>query len=744
MGSRTSPRPRKIADLVRDLRRAQHKGRDRGQGTAITTAGIGQERNPASRGERGRAMFLVGAGCSKSAGIPLASEVAMSATIWLANAYQIPDVHPGMTATEALEALVEAEHFPGRFHPRSGTPRWGDLYSYIFSHHIKHPNEQRDFLAELVDSEDLLLNWSHACLGELVKQRFVHTVLTTNFDQLVLKGIIRTGIVPVVADGLESLSRISPSPRWPQVVHVHGSKHTYELRNSYEALRETQDDRGLQSLMLNILKETTVLVVVGYFGGEEGIMHLLQDAAKALPRMVVYWIAYEKDYAFLSDRARELLEIGEHKYFILNQEADDFFNQLLGELGIGTPGWISDPLSVLLEQGGIKSSDTTSGDVGRLIQAYRARVEYASSRGRKPDGTYTRAIMLRSENRFREAAEFIEGHTSDYRESDDLLRLHAISLVAHHNRLSEPDETTLRTAINELTTLVERCPRGDPCDTALLDHRSQAAVEEEAGAQAREGVPGPNDGSGAVPRSGPHRLVLDTETLIEARRDLNEMMSDDRKTERVGLVRRMGREAGAAQPYAEKTGREWAVMEFYKAESCQLRAEHLKHRPQERGARSTEIRGRILEVARSSYEAALIILSGTDMERAKECREGLAGALSDLAELLLEDSAKPCSEDAEKAARARSYLRQSKALFLEVIDFLKRNAPGREPLAGAYENLADLVETTAKHQPGEARSLRGEAFRLLQEAYDIYESNLDIKNATRMQSRMNGLGPSKH
>jgi hypothetical protein len=36
--------------------------------------------------------------------------------------------------------------------------------------------------------------------------------------------------------------------------------HTYELRNSREALRETEDDRGLQTLMLSILRETTVLV----------------------------------------------------------------------------------------------------------------------------------------------------------------------------------------------------------------------------------------------------------------------------------------------------------------------------------------------------------------------------------------------------------------------------------------------------------------------------------------------------
>lgn len=677
-------------------------------------------------------MFLIGAGCSKSAGILLASEVAMRATVRLANDYRMPDASPGMSETEALEALVDAEHFPERFHPRSGKPRWGELYSYIFSDHIKHPNEQRDFIGDLVNTEGLTLNWSHACLGELVKRRFVHTVLTTNFDQLVLKGIIRTGIVPVVADGLESLSRISATPRWPQVVHVHGSMHTYELRNSYEALRETREDRGLQSLMLTILKETTVLVVVGYFGGEEGIMRLLQDAARALPRMVVYWIAYEKDYALLSSGAKELLELGEHKYFILNQESDTFFNQLLGELGVGSPGWINDPLGVLQEQGGIKSSDTTSGDVSRLIQAYEERVDHASTYGRKPEKIQVRAIMLRSENRFKEAADAIEA-APEYPGRDDLVRLHAVSLLDHYNRMREQDDTILRAAIEELTELVARSSRKLSAGADPLADHGQAAS-------------GPDTETDTIGRLGDSLetaggrgriasdLVLDTEALIEARRDLYEVLAEDKDDERRKLAAAISEKAEAAQLHTQATSREWAVMEFYKAESSQLRAEHLKSLPRDGGPQDTQPRKDALREARLSFEAALPILSSTDMERARECKEGLAGALSNLAELLLEDDS--------ASADARSYLRQSKALFQEVIDFSRRNTPGRE-LAGAYENLAALVETTAKHQPGEVHGLQDEAFRLLQEAHDIYASISDTGSATRMQSRINELGPRK-
>ena len=93
-------------------------------------------------------------------------------------------------------------------------------------------------------------------------------------------------------------------------------------------------------MMMGLLKEATVLVVVGYAGGEEGIMTLLQRAATALPRMVVYWIAFEDDFDLLSKRTKELLSTGENKFFIPGQRADDFFNKVVGELGIGAPDWI--------------------------------------------------------------------------------------------------------------------------------------------------------------------------------------------------------------------------------------------------------------------------------------------------------------------------------------------------------------------------------------------------------------------
>ena len=71
-----SPRPRQISHLVQDLQRAR--------------AHDPSLRDQASQSEQGRAMFLIGAGCSASAGIPLASEVAKEAIVGLAKTYEMP------------------------------------------------------------------------------------------------------------------------------------------------------------------------------------------------------------------------------------------------------------------------------------------------------------------------------------------------------------------------------------------------------------------------------------------------------------------------------------------------------------------------------------------------------------------------------------------------------------------------------------------------------------------------------
>lgn len=667
MRSRLGPRPREVSHLVLDLFRARGRFPKPKAGTV-----------PADLGEQGRALFLLGAGCSASAKIPLAAEVAQLAMPHLEKTYGLT---PSATNTQALEQLVAAGHIPERYKPVArNPPPWSRLYGYLFSEHYKHPNEQRDLLNELLGADEPKLNWAHACLGALVQLRYVHTVLTTNFDQLALQGVIRTGIVPVVADGLESLARISPTPKRPQIVHLHGSMHTYELRNSFFALRETERDTGLQTMMMGILKEASVVVIIGYAGGEEGIMTLLQRAAVALPRMVLYWVAYQSDYAALSEGARRLLETGENKFFILGQNADDFFNGLVGELGVGAPGWIQDPLGVLVAQSKALVGGNSSEDVEGLIKSYVDRVSFASANGRQPDRLEDRVAVKRSALQFADAAEAIEKGEPGYRSRPSLLRLHARSLFAHYKRHSTSAGGFLERAIAELEEVVNTDPAAGPVDAALL---------------------------------------------IEALRSRIETLSDD-DAARKGLLTQMKEYASTTQATIHRAdnGFNWSLMEFFKAEADQLQAESLYRDGDLEAKEATRAeRMPLHRLALLSYRDALPGLTGKDPIKARECKEGLAGALSGLAEC----EGKNNTSDA--------HVREARALFQEVVDSARVNTPEGE-YAGALENLATTLQAIADHFPDERELARQEERRLLRLALEVYRDLEDDQGAARVRRRL--------
>jgi len=407
---------------------------------------------------RGRAIFLVGAGCSVSAGIPAAPGVAKRCALYLARSYsrgafQENDSDAALEWLRANNRVV----LSGDLAIKPDSSHWKHLYSYFFESHLKSPNAQRDVINEIIDEAQDGLNWAHACLGELVDQRYVHTVLTTNFDQLVVQGIIRTGVLPVTADGLEALNRITGKPRRPQVVHLHGSMHTYNLRNSRTSMSEASQNSGAVSMIHSLLQQCDLLVVVGYGGGEEGVMELLRDAVRTLPQLVIYWVTYEKGHEHLSWNARELLS-GENKFSIWGGSADKFFGDLMQQLQIGQPRWVADPLAVLREQSErLRAPEAELEDVRILVGAFKERVSYADKpehRWPEDQAIKVRAAEKRTRGQFQAAKELLE--QVDLSKDPDAARMHALNLHSLFEQDPSKGGEFLSKAVNEFEELANR------------------------------------------------------------------------------------------------------------------------------------------------------------------------------------------------------------------------------------------------------------------------------------------------
>lgn len=646
VGGERDPTVKKVRDLANDLILAQDK--------------------PESR-KRGRAIFFVGAGCSVSAGIKAAPDVARLCAVKLARTYSrgafsgADDAHD-----EALHWLIEEHRIElgSDLMPTANGSHWGHLYSYFFERHLKSPNQQRDIINEIIDAGKGL-NWAHACLGELVSQRYVHTVMTTNFDQLALLGIIRTGLLPVIADGPEALNRITATPRQPQLVHLHGSVHTYNLRNSSEALEEMGHDPNALTMMFTLLQESDLLVVVGYSGGEEGVMKLIQRAAQTRPQLVIYWVTYDAGVDRLTPRCRSLLH-GENKFLIHGGDADDFFAKLLRELRIGQPAWIEDPIGVLESQKVNLVPPRAPSDTLFLVEAYRRRVEYAADNRMPESDLGTKIAALRASGAFSDARRLFEAASAeeDPNVKDAAVRrLHALNALSLYDQ-DQQTASYLDASIAEFEELIKATDGVERLENVLS--LAQALIDKSE----QENAEGAGDASLA-------RIVELTGQWLKAYRRSRE-------------------------PFG------WARLKLARAQALQIQGERTKY--DYAALRKSVVE---YEAAIEAFEAARGADAVLRIDALRDAKSGLAAALQVLG----------------SHAGDEAQLRRSVALHREVVDLSAGNARSTEE-AGPLQNLAGGLMTLADHVPeAEAFNLRLAAKDALQRAIFYYEEDGNAKQA---------------
>ncbi len=326
---------------------------------------------------QGRVVFLIGAGCSVSAKIPGAAAIARRMVRDTCDVF-------GLSGADDA-ALYSALVTKGRLTPcLKGDPKaratdesidWYRVYDEMFRKNYVTPDQVRDLLETVVEEADGAINWAHLCLGELVKHRFVTTVLTTNFDQLVLSGMARAGILPVVCDGIESLNRIVGAPRHPQLVELHGSRYTYLLRNRPEEVEALRHDPQATAAIQSLFQHATTFVAIGYGGREDGVMDLLVQAARAYPDKNLFWVNHSAQPAEIGEKVLDFLRTSRNGGLLVGQDADRFFLDLCRELGIGPPSAVARPLDAAQRTiDDLARSTVDDADIAGEISAARGRV----------------------------------------------------------------------------------------------------------------------------------------------------------------------------------------------------------------------------------------------------------------------------------------------------------------------------------------------------------------------------------
>ena len=255
--------------------------------------------------------FLTGAGCSLTAGIPLA------ATLVEEIKAQYPDEVRRLVREDRrgdYGACMEVVPIQGR--------------KRLIEQHLRNAR----------------INWAHIALASLIRDGFVRRALTFNFDSVLARACGLLGQYPATYDFGVSPSKRTDYLAEPCIVHLHGQGVGRIMLNAGEETKEHAE--SLRPLLDDTLAKYP-LVVVGYSGEADPMFEQLRSAYTGDHEL--FWLGFEEEP---KSHLRSLLD-GKHKNicrYFGGADADAILIALAQKLGCFPPQVFANPAGHLLEE----------------------------------------------------------------------------------------------------------------------------------------------------------------------------------------------------------------------------------------------------------------------------------------------------------------------------------------------------------------------------------------------------------
>ncbi|HEX6667337.1 MAG TPA: SIR2 family protein [Solirubrobacterales bacterium] len=265
----------------------------------------------------GHYAFLLGAGMSAGAGIPLGGAIVTMLRQRLVEELR-RDISP-----EAGESLFEEL---GWF--RDPDAEYAEALQRAFS----SDHERQRFFRDLIAGKMPTL--AHYYLASIIANGHCNLVLTTNFDDLLEKALasLRLDEFNVVAHASES-EYLAVNPELVTVVKLHGHYTFPQLSNLSSDTKRLQ--RRLREYFEFLMRDHG-LIVAGYAGRDRSIMDPITRSLRdrTIPRGVV-WCIRRREAVAETSYLRELERLGAGNVRFLGiQDMDDFYRDLHQRLGL--------------------------------------------------------------------------------------------------------------------------------------------------------------------------------------------------------------------------------------------------------------------------------------------------------------------------------------------------------------------------------------------------------------------------
>lgn len=237
-------------------------------------------------------VFFTGAGCSFTAGIPLAKKL-------------IEEMHKCFK-TE-LKLLVGADR-----------EDYGKCMAQIGR------DDRRRFLKTYID--EAKINWAHIALACLLREGYIGRVLTFNFDNLLARSCGLLGLYPATYDFTAANLNLYHLIDNPAVVHLHGQSHGFAQLNSDE---ETASHAAqLSQFVCATLNESPALFI-GYSGQADAFFPQIKNHFSGQHRL--FWVDMPEQAP--THVADSILKTSLAYYMRCANGADLFLIELAQQLG---------------------------------------------------------------------------------------------------------------------------------------------------------------------------------------------------------------------------------------------------------------------------------------------------------------------------------------------------------------------------------------------------------------------------
>ncbi len=283
--------------------------------------------------------LLLGAGASKTSGVPLAGEMAERFKQEYCNQY--PD--------EKLEEQT-----------------WFDTdtaYSILFERLYPTPSLRRDRVERFLEFNSPSLGYLY--LVRLLEEGYFNTIFTTNFDDILNEAcyLFSATVRPLVCAHDSSVTSVRLSSPRPKILKLHGDFLFDDIRNT---LRETESlEKNMRDKFAQYAREFG-LVVIGYSGGDRSVMEIIEQLLddKANFAQGVFWCVPPN--AKLGEHV-ERLERHERFRVVEIDGFDEYMAELHDKLAVVPHPVIANPYHVLgLRMSRILNSLPPKSDTGDL------------------------------------------------------------------------------------------------------------------------------------------------------------------------------------------------------------------------------------------------------------------------------------------------------------------------------------------------------------------------------------------